>query len=492
MKGLKSAKSTMTMALCFVGAVVAGVVIAPLAGATNYVDSPTLSLEPRLGPAEERFKQSDITGGQLSLTDIRRAGVKIFTTPFNKADGFGDGPVNPDDPTGFGGRPTLGNNGTFLRLNGLDGQTCVDCHAVVSSATTPATFGVGGFGGFNTGPLFMPTLIDISDEAGLGFAFHDGRSIVPPHLFGAGGVQLIAKEMTADLQALRAQAIANPGTTVQLTTKNVSFGQIVADAEGNLDTSRVRGVDHDLIVKPFGRKGELSSLRAFDLDAMQFHFGMQPVELVGEGVDDDGDGVVNEMMPGELSALEIFIATQDRPQKQPRNAEQDLGFDLFKSVGCAGCHRPALKADSTVLSFAFPEDPADPSANVYYQVDLTGGLTNFATDSAGRLIVPMFSDLKHHDMGPGLAESFSGADDQRNSEFITAKLWGVADTAPYLHDGRAFTIEEAILAHGGEAQDERDGFAALSEADQRALLSFLGTLRTPRNPNKDVVVTQGR
>ena len=54
-------------------------------------------------------------------------------------------------------------------------------------------------------------------------------------------------------------------------------------------------------------------------------------------------------------------------------------------------------------------------------------------------------------MGDGLKEDFESAEIS-NREFITARLWGVADTAPYLHDGRATTLFQAINAHGGEAQ----------------------------------------
>jgi len=58
---------------------------------------------------------------------------------------------------------------------------------------------------------------------------------------------------------------------------------------------------------------------------------------------------------------------------------------------------------------------------------------------------------------------------------------GVADTAPYLHDGRATTLTEAILFHGGEAQAARDNFDALSDDDRIELLSFLRSLETPRS-----------
>jgi CxxC motif-containing protein (DUF1111 family) len=78
-------------------------------------------------------------------------------------------------------------------------------------------------------------------------------------------------------------------------------------------------------------------------------------------------------------------------------------------------------------------------------------------------------------MGPGLAESIdevgTGA-----SVFLTENLWGVGSTAPYLHDGRATTLTEAILAHGGEAQASRNAFVALNTGKQQDLLAFLENL----------------
>ena len=80
-------------------------------------------------------------------------------------------------------------------------------------------------------------------------------------------------------------------------------------------------------------------------------------------------------------------------------------------------------------------------------------------------------------MGSELAESFEG--DVPRTEFTTARLWGVADTAPYLHDGRALTIKEAILMHGGEAETSRNAFAALEDDKMQIVLSLLNSLRTP-------------
>ena len=84
---------------------------------------------------------------------------------------------------------------------------------------------------------------------------------------------------------------------------------------------------------------------------------------------------------------------------------------------------------------------------------------------AGGYPVWLFSDLKRHDMGDGLAETFALATEQRNREFTTARLWGIADTGPYLHDGRATTLSEAILLHGGEAEPVRNEFAALADLE---------------------------
>jgi len=443
--------------------------------------------DPRLGSLTSRTAQADIESGMLSLAELRRAGLKMFTTPFNKFDGFGDGPLDPLDPTSPGGRPTLQNNGTFLRVNGLDTQTCLECHSIISTATVPFTFGVGGAGGIGSSAMFKPRLIDVEDVAKKGFAGFDGRLINPPALFGTGGVQLVAKEMTSDLQQLKSKALANPGMQIVLQTKDVNFGTIVADIPGNLDTSGVEGIDADLVVRPFGRKGEFSSVRQFDLVAMMFHFGMQPVEMVGDGIDGDSDGVVNEVLVGEISALEIFLTTQERPFIAPHEKQEQKGYRLFKDIGCAGCHRPEMKTKSYILTYSYPEIEANPGTNIFFSVDLTAGLTQFEPKAKDGMVIQMFSDLKRHNLGPVLAEEFHLADTKENHEFITAKLWGVADSAPYLHDGRALTLKDAIILHGGEASAARDAFLDLSVDEKKNLLLFLLTLRNPKTPNQDVL-----
>jgi hypothetical protein len=436
---------------------------------------------------QQRTSQADIAGGAMTLREIRQAGLKMFATPFNKLDGYGDGPMAPPDTTNPGHRPTLQGNGTFLRINGLDAQTCMECHSVGSNAAVPFRFAVGGVGSASSNAMFKPRDIDVDDQAGNGFAAFNGRFINPPFLFGSGGVELLGLEMTRDLQDLKRRALANPGTPVALLTKGVDFGTIMADAGGVLDTSNVHGVDPDLVVRPFGRKGEFPTVRAFDLGAMMFHLGMQPVEVVGEDVDGDGDGVTNEIRVGEISALSIFNTNLERPRAEKLDKAAERGRDAFTTLGCAECHRPELRTLGRLLPCRYPEVATDPDANVYFVADLSRNPPAFERTRDGGLVVPLFADLKRHDMGPGLAENFSRATAQQNREFTTARLWGVADTAPYLHDGRATTLTEAILMHGGEAQAARDNFAALDDAGRDDLLAFLGTLRTPEDPAKDVV-----
>ena len=213
----------------------------------------------------------EMVRSELSHRQVRAEGRRIFSTPFNPLDGLGDGPMNSTEPVSPGGRPTLGANGMFLRMNGLDSQTCLECHGVLSTRTIPARFAVGGAG--NVSDSAFPGVVDpdVDDSENNGFAAMQGRMINPPFSFGSGGVELLGKEMTRDLQALAAQ---------------------------------------------FGRKGCCATVREFDIGAMQFHHGIQPVEIVGEDVDDDGDGVANELLVGELSALHVFQTSLEPPQRR--------------------------------------------------------------------------------------------------------------------------------------------------------------------------------
>jgi len=435
--------------------------------------------EPALG---ERITQAMVES-EPSLRAIRAEGLRIFSTPFNTLDGLGDGPLNQADEVAPGGRPGLQSpNQIFLRVNGLDSQTCLECHNILSNREIPATNAVGGVGGASQSAFPGGIQPDIDDSENNGFARTAGRVINPPFSFGSGGIELLAKEMTANLQGLLAVAAANPGSVIDLDSHGVNFGSIVYDGIA-FDLTNLEGIDDDLVVRPFGRKGCCQTVRQFDVGAMQFHHGIQPVEVVGDNVDQDGDGVVNELTIGELSALHIFQVALDRPRvKRPYGPQEDAGKQLFRDVGCADCHIPTLRTESHRLPLAFPEVETDPFINVYRHVNLRRSRPGFRRSGQG-VAVQLYADLKRHDMGPDLAESTGSSLD---AHFQTARLWGVADTAPYLHDGRATTLAQAIDQHGGEAQASRDLFDALLDAEKEAIISFLKTLRAPRNPSADL------
>lgn len=351
-----------------------------------------------------------------------------------------------------------------------------------------------------------------------------------PHMFGAGAVQRLAEEMTEALQAARDEAVRQAcagGQPVRrpLTAKGVGFGMIsvfrtsVRPCTTRVDTSALLGVDKDLVVRPFQWKGSVAFLRDFNRDASHNELGMQPAELVGDGVDADFDGVADEMSIGDQTSLAVYLAAQPRPTTKqelaslgliaPLSAAEDAaiqrGRDVFRQAQCATCHVPRLLLNDPLFSepsqnpnyrdarFPGGQDPlargVSPLLPITFDLTqdqpdnvLTDGagqvtfrLGSLRKDPSGRGVVELFGDLKRHDMGPGLAESIDetgcGA-----STFLTENLWGVGTTAPYLHDGRATTITEAILAHGGEAGPSQAAFTTLPLGAQRDLVAFLESL----------------
>ncbi|WP_320200147.1 di-heme oxidoredictase family protein [Agrobacterium sp. rho-13.3] len=154
-----------------------------------------------------------------------------------------------------------------------------------------------------------------------------------------------------------------------------------------------------------------------------------------------------------LNLVTLYVENLGVPVR--RNVDDPTvlhGKQMFYDVGCAACHTP---------KFVTKRDTNDP-------------LHSF------QLIWP-YSDFLLHDMGEGLADG-QQVGDANGQEWRTQPLWGIGLTETingndfYLHDGRARSVSEAILWHGGEAQKARDAFAALQKSDRQALLNYLGSL----------------
>ena len=169
------------------------------------------------------------------------------------------------------------------------------------------------------------------------------------------------------------------------------------------------------------------------------------------------------------------------------------------SFDCADCHVPALTTNNVVLKE--PSDnadycdandvfPADQSADIAQHVfDITTDVPdnqiefgsvvrrigNFGTNGNGRAIVRIYSDLKQHDMWLGIAENIDEVGNGA-SVWMKKELWGLRNTAHYLHDGCATTIEKAIQAHGGAAANSAANFSSMSVADRTSMLTFLKNL----------------
>lgn len=228
----------------------------------------------------------------------------------------------------------------------------------------------------------------------------------------------------------------------------------------------------------FGWRGQVVSLKKFVLTACAMEVGLnskehrQPTSLpplvqqgcFGPQVTDPGFDLTDE----QCEALVAYVRSLPAPfEVSPSNqVEVNLlnnGGALFHSVGCSACHPRILGS-----------------------------------------IEGIYSDLLLHDMGPGLADPVPAPPDPDRSTFVptsgpygggfiekmnsdpvllqewkTPPLWGIRDSAPYLHDGRAATLHDAILLHGGEAESAVRRYRQMAEPERTRLLEFVKSMGVP-------------
>ena len=456
---------------------------------------------------------------QMSLEDLVTFGEKLFSANWTIQEGQGrpqiKGTGNPlSDPT----RPlTFPNN--FNRVSGPDANSCKGCHN--------APFGISGGGGDIVGNVFVlgqrfdfatfdpldPTPVrgsksEIGQEVTLQSIANSRRTL---GMFGSGFIEMIARQMTSDLQAIRNQT--GPGESRALLSKGVWFGSISRQGDGTWDTSAVQGLPApslastgpanppNLIVRPFHQAGAVVSLRQFTNNAYNHHHGIQSAERFGHGTDPDGDGFADELTRADVTAVTVFQAAMGVPGRvipRKKDVEDAIrnGERRFREIGCAVCHIPSLPLTDEGWIFTEP-NPFNPFGNL--QVGQASTLSVDLTDeglpgprlkaSHGVLLVPAFTDLKLHDITSGPADPNAEVLDMNapagsakflggNTKFLTRKLWGAANAPPFFHHGKFTTLRESILAHSGEALGSRQAFEASSAYDRDSIVEFLKSLQT--------------
>jgi CxxC motif-containing protein (DUF1111 family) len=285
--------------------------------------------------------------------------------------------------------------------------------------------------------------------------FSDGRSIVL-HRYG------VDPRYASWRQNVKAEFFAH-GMAVAKNQRNAPplFGAGLIDAVPDTvfsETARrqppeIRGRVHRLKdgqIGRFGWKAQTATLRDFVLAACANELGLEvpdhhqaasPLQPLAEAKSLD-------LTADECEALVAYVGGLSRPVEitptEPgKSRDVDAGRRLFTAIGCAGCHTPDLGS-----------------------------------------IPGIYSDLLLHSMGEALGdhgtyygvESPGGALD---TEWRTPPLWGIRDSGPYLHDGRASSLAVAIAQHGGQGAESARRFHVLTRSEQFQLLSFLRSLAAP-------------
>jgi len=202
----------------------------------------------------------------------------------------------------------------------------------------------------------------------------------------------------------------------------------------------------------FGYKASKDSVRHQIAGALNADMGV--TTTVFPVLDGDTSSGPVELAEGDLNNWTTYISVLGVAARRNLTDAQALqGQALFNSASCWKCHTPTLTTS-----------PFHPMAELRNQT------------------IHPYTDLLLHDMGPGLADNM-GEGNATGSEWRTPPLWsigltpGVSRTGEaYLHDGRARTLDEAILWHDGEGAASREAFRAMSVSDRAALIAFLKSL----------------
>lgn len=375
-------------------------------------------------------------------------------------------------------------NPTFTELAGIAGPnyvnaSCDGCHhrngrapvAALGEALDKWVFKVAGADGKADpmlGAVLQPQGVGAPGEGSVSIAEwveQDGLR-APKYAFAGSQPALFSARIAPQLVGL--------GLLEAIDEASILALEDVDDANGDGISGKVQVVTDPIDGKKrlgrFGWKAGASSLVHQVAGALNTDMGVMtsvfPKPDCGSSQTNCGNESGVELGDEHLAQLVKYVSLLGvRAQRNLDDADVVKGEQLFGQVGCATCH----------------------------VTELTTGKYHPFAELRDQVIHP-YSDLLLHDMGPGLADTL-GEKEASGAEWRTTPLWGVGLSAcvtggvegpfqkqtctphhSYLHDGRARSLEEAILWHGGEGQASRDAFAALAAGDQAALIKFLESL----------------
>ena len=323
-------------------------------------------------------------------------------------------------------------------------DSCVACHS------GPA---VGGASPINvtrfgkvTGGVFDPL-------TSLGGSLLQERAISPNGLEKVPtSANVVAKRQTTPLFGL-GLIEAIPDAVILKGVRTTAVDGVLGKASMVQDVASGKS-----LVGRFGWKAQQASLLAFAGDAYLNEMGITnrlfPAENAPNGnvtllnqldkVKDPEDTVDHETGKAGIDLLADYMRFLAPPPTQPVTASTAFGAKFFLDVGCTSCHTPSMTTGPSPVS------------------------------ALNNKTIFLYSDLLLHDMGSlgdGIVQGAAGA-----REMKTPPLWGAAASEPYLHDGRARTLDEAIRAHDGEGRSARDKYLKLTPDQQKLLVEFLKSI----------------
>jgi CxxC motif-containing protein (DUF1111 family) len=322
-------------------------------------------------------------------------------------------------------------------------------------------FAIQGFGAFPvTREIDGQTLQLISSERNA------------PALFGAGIIDSVPARVLEEVAAaqLRNAEKERPGMLSKIPPQ-------VPASEALEVSGRVARLKDGRVGK-FGWKGQIATVHDFTFQACAFELGLEvpgfPQTAPPWKKDYKAPGL--DMTAEQCDALVKFVSSLPRPIRRPPETEQHAaeiaaGQKLFDKTGCAVCHQPKLGDVEGIYSDLLLHDMGQSLSDqgVY------GGTQILAGEGKKGEVDPLPILSASGQFVPQKKPKFGAAP----REWRTPPLWGLRDSAPYLHDGRADTISAAVAFHGGEGFVSARNFQKLSVRERQQMELFLHSLAAP-------------